>query len=626
MDFRLNPATLQMLSNTCSIEVNGLPKRPIILDVSSRATRETTRIMLTDATTRRERASEVGTVFDAVVVGAGFAGMYMLHRLRGLGFSARVFEAGDGVGGTWYWNRYPGARCDVESMQYSFSFSEELDQEWNWSEKYAPQPEILSYANHVADRFDLRRHIVFDTRVIAATFDEKARCWSIETDRGDRVTAKFCIMAVGCLSAPNRPSFKGLEDFRGSIYHTGEWPHEGVDFTGLRVGVIGTGSSAVQSIPIIAQQASALTVFQRTATWSVPAWNEKLTAEYLQAAKADYPALRAKARARPTGFYFPFNTKPALEASAQDRESQYEQAWTSGGLPFLGAYGDLLFEKAANDTIAEFARRKIRGIVKDAVTAELLCPDNVFGCKRLCVDSGYFETYNLPHVKLVDVSRTPIERFTADGIEVDGVEYRLDAVVCATGFAAMTGSFDRIRITGRNGLTLSEKWRAGPRAYLGIASVGFPNLFMITGPGSPSVLASMIQAIEQHVDWLADCLGHMRDVGATSIEPVLRDEDAWVEHVNEVSTVSLRSTCSSWYVGANIAGRPRVFMPYIGGFPVYVQKCNEVMSSGFDGFVLEDAPDSNAAPRVRYTERWRVPIDIDVISPAAVAAKRVPMV
>jgi cyclohexanone monooxygenase len=582
--------------------------------------------MIADATPRRERPTEVGAVFDAVVVGAGFAGMYMLHRLRGLGFSARVFEAGGGVGGTWYWNRYPGARCDVESMQYSFSFSEELDQEWNWSEKYAPQPEILSYANHVADRFDLRRHIVFDTRVIAAIFDEAAKTWLIETDRGDRVFAKFCIMAVGCLSAPNRPNFRGLEEFRGKIYHTGEWPHQGVDFSGLRVGVIGTGSSAIQSIPIIAQQASALTVFQRTATWSVPAWNEKLTPEYLQATKADYPALRAKARARPTGFYFPFNTKPALEAAPDDREQQYEEAWARGGLPFLGAYGDLLFEKAANDTIADFARRKIRCLVNDPVTADLLSPNNVFGCKRLCVDTGYFETYNLPHVRLVDVSRTGIERFTADGIEVGGVEYRLDAVVCATGFAAMTGSFDKIRITGRNGLTLSEKWRAGPRAYLGIASAGFPNLFMITGPGSPSVLASMIQAIEQHVDWLADCMGHMRDVGATSIEPLAEDEDAWVEHVNEVSKVSLRSTCSSWYVGANILGRPRVFMPYIGGFPVYAQKCNEVMTGGFSGFVLEGAPLGNAAPEVRYTERWRVPLDIDVISPAAVAARRVPVV
>ena len=582
--------------------------------------------MIADNTTRQERPGEMGAVFDAVIVGAGFAGMYMLHRLRGLSFSARVFEAGSGVGGTWYWNRYPGARCDVESMQYSFSFSEELDQEWNWSEKYAPQAEILSYANHVADRFDLRRDIVFDTRVTAATFDEDAGCWLIETNRGDRVLARFCIMAVGCLSAPNRPNFRGMKNFRGPIYHTGEWPHEGVDFTGLRVGVIGTGSSAIQSIPIIAQQAAHLTVFQRTATWSVPARNESLTSEYLQAAKADYPALRAKARGRPTGFYFPFNMKPALEAAPEERERQYEEAWTRGGLPFLGAFGDLLFEKAANDTIADFARRKIRGIVKDPATADLLCPDNVFGCKRLCVDTSYFETYNLEHVKLVDVSKTPIERFTPDGIEVDGVAYPLDTAVCATGFAAMTGSFDKIAITGRKGLTLAEKWRAGPRAYLGIASAGFPNLFTITGPGSPSVLASMIQAIEQHVDWLADCMAHMRDVGAATIEPKREDEDAWVEHVTDVSTVSLRSTCSSWYVGTNIPGRPRVFMPYIGGFPVYVQKCNEVMSAGFDCFVLEGAPASNAAPQVRYTERWRVPIDIDVISPAAVAAKRVPVV
>src|SRR6516165_7814151 len=533
----------------------------------------------------RERPPEIDVAFDAVVVGAGFAGLYMLYRLRGLGLTARVYEAGGGVGGTWYWNRYPGARCDVESMQYSSSFSEELDQQWDWSEKYAPQPEILAYANHIADRFDLRQNIVFNTRVTAATFDETAKRWRVETDRGDRVAARFCIMAIGCLSATNHPPFRDREAFRGPIYHTGEWPHEGVDFAGLRVGVIGTGSSAIQAIPIIAQQASALTVFQRTATYSVPAWNEPLTPEYLKAAKADYPALRAKARARPTGFYFPFNINPALEASAEERERLYEEAWQRGGLPFLGAFGDLLFEKEANDTIAEFAKKKIRGIVKDPATADLLCPENVFGCKRLCVDTGYFETYNLPHVKLVDVSKKPVERFTAGGIVVDGTEYPVDAIVSATGFAAMTGSFDRIAITGRRGLTLAEKWRAGPRTFLGLASAGFPNLFMITGPGSPSVLASMIQAIEQHVDWLADCVSHMRDVGASSIEPMLADEDAWVAHVNDVSTVSLRSTCSSWYVGANIPGRARVFMPYIGGFPVYVQKCNDVMNSAYNGFV-----------------------------------------
>jgi cyclohexanone monooxygenase len=570
------------------------------------------------------RAPETGR-FDAIVVGAGFAGLYMLHRLRGLDLSARVYEAGGGVGGTWYWNRYPGARCDVESMQYSFSFSEELDQEWTWSEKYSPQPEILAYANHIVDRFNLRRDIVFDTRVTATTWDENAKRWHVKTDRGDEVSAKFCIMAVGCLSAPNRPKFPGIENFEGPVYHTGEWPHEGVDFTGLRVGVIGTGSSAIQSIPIIAEQASQLTVFQRTATWSVPAWNETLTPDCVKAVKADYPALRAKARARPTGFYFPFNMKPALEASADERARLYEEAWQRGGLPFLGAFGDLLFEKGANDTIADFARDKIRSIVKDPATAELLCPDNVFGCKRLCVDTGYYATYNLPHVKLVDVSKTPIERITAHGIVVDGVEYPVDAIVSATGFAAMTGSFDKIAITGRGGLTLREKWHAGPRAYLGLASAGFPNFFMITGPGSPSVLASMIQAIEQHVDWLADLMGHMRDIGAGAIEPVVADEDAWVEHVNEVSKVSLRSTCSSWYVGANIPGRPIVFMPYIGGFPIYVQKCNEVMSNGFEGFVLDGAG-SNAPPRVRLTERWRVPLDIEVISPAAVAARRVPVV
>jgi cyclohexanone monooxygenase len=563
---------------------------------------------------------------DAVVVGAGFGGLYALHCLRQTGFSALCFEAGDGVGGTWYWNRYPGARCDVESMQYSYSFSEELDQEWTWSEKYSPQPEILAYANHVADRFDLRRDIRFETRVVAATFDEARALWAVETDRGDRVEARFVIMAVGCLSAANKPPFKGLEDFEGPIYHTGEWPKEGVDFTGLRVAVIGTGSSAIQSIPLIAAEAKALTVFQRTPSYTVPAYNAKLDPGYVARVKADYPALRAKARSRPTGFYFPFNAQSALEATPQERQRQYEEAWARGGLPFLGAYGDLLFNKQANDTIADFARSKIRSIVNDPATAELLSPDNVFGCKRLCVDTDYYATFNQPHVKLVDVSKTPIERFTGEGIVVAGKTYAADAVVCATGFAAMTGSYDKMRITGRGGLTLAEKWAAGPRTYLGVASAGFPNLFMVTGPGSPSVLASMIQAIEQHVDWMVDMMAHMRDVGARSFEPRVEDEDHWVAHVNEVSQVSLRSTCSSWYVGANVPGRPRVFMPYIGGFPVYVQKCNEVMDTGYDGFVLEGAKTANAPPEVRLTRRWHVPLDMDVISPAMLAAKQVPVV
>ena len=410
-------------------------------------------------------AGRNGGMIDAVIVGAGFGGMYMLHCLRKLGFNAQVFEGGDDVGGTWYWNRYPGARCDIESMQYSYSFSEDLDQEWDWTEKYAPQPEILAYAKHVADRLDLRRDIKFNTRVTSANFDESRNQWTVTTDKGDKVEARFCIMAVGCLSAANKPPFEGMDDFSGPIYHTGEWPHEGVDFTGKKVAVIGTGSSAIQSIPLIAAQASDLTVFQRTATYSVPAWNEAVDPAKAAEVKANYPDLRAKARARPTGFYFPFNMQPAMDASPEERRAKYEEAWERGGLPFLGAFGDLLFEKEANDTVAEFAREKIRSVVKDTATADLLCPDNIFGCKRLCVDTGYFETYNLPHVKLVDVSKRPIERFTEKGVVANGIEHEVDAVVCATGFAAMTGSFDRIDIRGRNGLTLKEKWAGGARTY-----------------------------------------------------------------------------------------------------------------------------------------------------------------
>ncbi len=564
--------------------------------------------------------------YDAIVVGAGFGGMYMLHNLRKQGFTARVFEAGSDVGGTWYWNRYPGARVDIESMQYSYSFSEELDQEWKWSEKYAPQPEIQRYVRHVSERFDLRRDIQFNTRVTSAHYDEKAKRWTVKTDQGDEVTAQFCIMAVGCLSAANKPPFEGLEDFKGPVYHTGEWPKEEVDFTGKRVAEIGTGSSGIQSIPIIAKQAGQLYVFQRTPNYTVPAWNSAVDPEWEAEVKADYPAMRAKARARPTGFYFEFNATPALEASEEERRATYEEFWARGGLPFLGSFGDLLFNKEANDTIAEFAREKIREIVKDPETAELLTPKDIFGCKRLCVDTGYYETYNRPNVKLVDIAESGIERITSNGVVANGEEYEVDAIVCATGFAAMTGSFDRIDIRGNGGQSLKKAWEAGPRTYLGLSTVGFPNFFMITGPGSPSVLAQMIQSIEQHADWMIDCMAHMRDVGVEVIEPTLAAQDAWVDHVNEVSEISLRSTCSSWYVGANIPGRPRVFMPYIGGFPIYVQKCNEVQTNGYEGFVLDGAPPSNQEPKVRETERWRVPLDVDVISPAMLASGQVPVV
>ena len=571
------------------------------------------------------RPPETECEFDAVVIGAGFGGLYMLHRLRSLGLSVRVYEAGGGVGGTWYWNRYPGARCDVESMQYSYSFSEELEQEWEWSEKYSPQPEILKYANHVADKFNLHDNIYLNTRVERAVFEENKNRWFIHTDRGDRVSSQFCVMAVGCLSAANIPQFEKLEGFNGDIYHTGEWPHGGVDFTGKNVGVIGTGSSAIQSIPIIAQQAKSLKVFQRTPNYAVPAWNSKMDPGYEKEVKANYPELRAKARSRPAGVYFPFNLQPAVEASESERASKYEEFWKRGGLPFLGAFGDLLFNAESNETAAEFARKKIREIVKDPMTADLLCPQNTFGCKRLCVDTGYFEVFNEPHVSLIDISEKPIQEFFENGIIHDEQNYQLDSVVFATGFAAMTGSFDKIEICGRNGLSLIDKWAAGPRTYLGLSTAMFPNFFMITGPGSPSVLASMIQSIEQHVDWIVDCIGHLRDIGAQTIEPIDKYEDDWVEHVNEVSKISLRSTCSSWYVGANIPGKPRVFMPYIGGFPVYVDRCNDVMTGGFEGFLIDGKRPEPVMPEIRFTERWRVTLDKDVMSPADLAATRGPV-
>jgi cation diffusion facilitator CzcD-associated flavoprotein CzcO len=523
---------------------------------------------------------------DVVVVGAGFGGIYALYRLRSMGLKVRVFEAGGGVGGTWYWNRYPGARCDVESVQYSYEFSDALQQEWDWSEKYATQPEIMRYANHVVDRFDLRRDIQFNTRVNAAHYDEKTDRWSVQTNQGDRLTARFCVMATGCLSSANMPQINGLESFTGAVYHTGHWPHEPVDFTGKRVAIIGTGSSAVQSIPLIAKEAKHLYVYQRTPNYAVPARNAPLAPETLRAIKADYAGLRKRSKQMPTAVAFEFNRTPALEVTPEERRREYEKRWAAGGLPFMGAFGDLLFNEEANETAAEFVRGKIRELVRDPVVAEALSPKNILGCKRLCVDSGYYETFNRSNVTLIDISGEPIEAITPKGVKAKGVETHVDALILATGFDAMTGSLLRIDIRGKGGLTLNEKWHGGPRTMLGLMTSGFPNLFTITGPGSPSVLASMILAIEQHVNWVADCVGYLRQHGLACIEPTLDAEDKWVAHVNEVAAPNLRSTCSSWYVGANVPGKPRVFMPYIGGFPTYVSKCNEVIAKGYEGFVV----------------------------------------
>ncbi|MBT3331144.1 MAG: NAD(P)/FAD-dependent oxidoreductase [Rhodospirillaceae bacterium] len=530
--------------------------------------------------------SENNCDFDLVIVGAGFAGMYMLHRARGLGLKAKVFEAGSGVGGTWYWNRYPGARCDVESMQYSYQFSPELEQEWEWSERYSPQPEILNYANHVADRFDLRADIQFDTSVERAIFDEGSSCWNLTTSDGETCSARYCVMATGCLSSTNLPDFEGLDSFKGDKYHTGQWPHEGVDFTGKRVAVIGTGSSAIQSIPHIAEQAEHLTVFQRTPNYTIPAHNRAMDQAYAAKVKAEYPAMRARAKTMPPGMDITPNMQPALEATAEERQAQYEAKWAEGGIPFMGAFGDLMLNDEANNTAAAFVRGKIRETVEDPAIAELLSPDNVIGCKRLCVDSDYYDTYNRPDVTLVDIANDPIERLTPDGLVVKGEAYEVDAIVFATGFDAMTGTLLRIDIRGLGGRTLKEKWEEGPKSYLGLSMAGFPNMFTVTGPGSPSVLTNMLPSIEQHVDWIADCLAYCQENGHKQINSSQQAEDDWVSHVSESADLSLRSTCSSWYVGANIPGKPRVFMPYLGGFPMYVERCNDIAANGYKGFAL----------------------------------------
>jgi len=526
--------------------------------------------------------------YDVVVVGAGFAGMYMLYRLRGLGFSVRVYEQGSGVGGTWYWNRYPGARCDVESMQYSYSFSDELQQEWDWSERYAPQPEILRYANHVADKYHLRSDIQFGTRVDRASFNEDENIWSVATSDGKMVAAKFVVLATGCLSNARMPDIKGLAAFWGKVYHTGNWPHQRIDFSGLRVGVIGTGSSAIQSIPVIAEQAKHLTVFQRTPNFSIPAHNAPLTAEQRDAFRANYPEVRRFAReVAKNGIYTEMPDRGALDDGDNERRAKYEQRWQRGGLTFMSVYNDLALNTAANDTAADFVREKIAEIVSDPETARLLQPTSYpIGTKRICIDTDYFATFNRPNVTLVDIKSNPIEEILPQAVRTTANEYAIDALVLATGFDAMTGSVAKIDITGRDGLTLNRKWAEGPKTYLGLMSAGFPNLFIITGPGSPSVLSNMIVSIEQHVDWIADCVTWMRGRGSNSIEAEKDAEDKWVAHVNEVASATLYPQANSWYMGANIPGKPRIFMPYIGGVGPYRQICNEVAAKGYEGFAM----------------------------------------
>jgi cyclohexanone monooxygenase len=537
----------------------------------------------------RHTVDEAPAELDLLIVGAGFAGLYMLHKARRLGLSALAIDAAPSVGGTWYHNRYPGARVDIQSLEYSYSFSEALQQEWCWSERYASQPELLRYANHVADRFGLREDIRLETRLVEARWDEPRRRWIAAAERGERWAARFLVMATGGLSTPNTPRFAGLESFAGRVLHTADWPHAAVDFEGLAVGVIGTGSSGVQVIPPIAERARKLSVFQRTAAYVVPAHNGPLDREWEARIKADYAGFRERSRRMPGGLgseHPPYRVS-ALAVSEAERAARFEERWRIGGFPFLTTFYDILLDPSANALAAEFVRGKISSLVRDPRTAALLSPAQPIGCKRLCVDSshlGYYASFDRPHVELIDVSGTPIERITPRGVVVDGREHALDALVLATGFDAMTGTLTRLRLHGRDGLAMRDKWAAGALNYLGLATAGFPNLFHVAGAGSTAAFTTVTLAIEHHVDWIAACIEWLAAKGRDVIEAREDAESQWMAHVLAVAERTVFLSCNSWYLGANIPGKPRVFLPLTSGFPGYVERCAQVAADGYAGF------------------------------------------
>ena len=529
--------------------------------------------------------------YEVSIVGAGLSGMYQLHRLRQLGLSVRVFEAGSGVGGTWYWNRYPGARFNSESWTYGFSFSDELLQEWDWSEHFSAQPETLRYCNYVADKLDLRRDITFNSRVVSAAYDEEANEWELLFEDGRRIRSRFLVTAIGPLSAPTMPAIPGLEDFRGEAYHTGTWPHEKVSFEGKRVAVIGTGATGVQAITEIAKTVGHLTVFQRTPNWCAPLHNSRIDAETQARIKATYPEIFARCRNSFGCFIHAADPRNALEVSPEEREAFYEKLYAEPGFGiWMGNFRDILIDKAANDTITDFMRRKIRERVRDPALAEKLIPTNHgFGTRRVPLESGYYEVYNQPNVRLVDLRETPIERIMPSGIKTSDAEYQFDMIIYATGFDAITGAFDRIDIRGRGGLRLKDKWANGPRTYLGLQIAGFPNMLTLVGPHNAATFCNIPRCIEQNVDWVTDLLRHMRERGYTRVEPTAAAEDAWTQHVHESAARLLLLEVNSWMTGINrnVAGRQkRTFMAYAGGAPKYREKCDEVAARGYEGFVL----------------------------------------
>jgi cyclohexanone monooxygenase len=528
---------------------------------------------------------------DVLIVGAGFAGLYMLHRIRRLGMTGHIAERADDVGGTWYWNRYPGARCDIESIDYSYSFDENLTREWRWSERYAAQPEILAYIRHAADRFDLRKNITFGATISSAEWDEATNEWTVRCDSGETVRASYCVMATGCLSVVKQPDFPGLASFGGEWYHTGRWPHRRVDFTGKTVAVVGTGSSGIQVIPRIAASAQHLYVLQRTPNYSMPAHNRWLAGGEFEAAVSTFVERRRICEHSESGVPHPPPTQSTFEVSPEQRRRRYEEGWQRGGINALSAaFTDFFRDEAANRAAQDFARSKIRDIVHDPDTAELLCPQQHIGTRRTCVDTGYFETYNRDNVELIDARAHPIQHITRTGIQLRDRLLDVDIIVFAIGFDAITGALADITIRGADGQLLADKWADGPRTLLGLQSAGFPNLFTITGPASPSVLSNMLVSIEQHVDWITDCLVHLRKLGLDHIEASPEAEDRWMDHVAELAAETLYPNANSWYVGANIPGKPRVFMPYVAGCGQYRRECEDVVARGYEGFTLGPRP------------------------------------
>src|SRR5215468_7922015 len=527
---------------------------------------------------------------DVAVVGAGFAGLYLLQRLRKDGFTTVALEEADDVGGTWYWNRYPGARCDIQTIDYCYTFDPELESAWKWSEKYATQPEILRYLGFVADRYDLRRDIRFCTKVTAARWDQATERWLLTTDNGAAVSCRYYIMATGCLSSPKPPEIEGVGDFNGEVYFTGRWPHDGVKLEGKRVAVIGTGSSGIQAIPLIAEQAAQLTVFQRTPNFALPAHNGPAPADRLAALEGDRAAYRAQGRMSMAGVPWPQQTVVSWQLSDAERRARFETAWGAGDLVYIltQLWADQGVDVDGNKLVADLIREKIRGVVNDPETAEALIPhDHPFGAKRPCLDTNYYATYNRPNVTLVNLRQEPIKAITATGVTTDKRNVDVDVIVFATGFDAMTGAILAVHpITGRDGKALSDVWAHGPQTYLGLTVAGFPNLFMITGPGSPSVLSNMAVSIEQHVDWVVDRIAALRDAGFTTIEATETAQAGWAQHMADCASLTLHRLANTWYTGANVPGKAQGVMPYTGGVGPYRGICNEVVTRGMLGFRL----------------------------------------